>query len=268
MSEVLLSEEAIRRFRARYTTMFGGNTVDDPLYAAVSSGQRYPGIRALAGRSSTTSSTTSPPTPRTAPLVFDDQAREAFMDRLTQIGDYYQAREDARHEKRTPQSAAPYKPVPPAQLYEMDRAIYELAPPRGVVQLSPFATPDTKQDRRCGRPSSAQLCRRAPGAGRQPVPVGGQPAGPRAQGCAQDDHRVLVGGLARPHGAGAGRPWPERIRAWPRTGATPRRPSPETTALVVLGLETGFATDEMLVLSEQDILGERLLRPQKRKRVS
>ncbi len=44
--------------------------------------------------------------------------------------------------------------------------------------------------------------------------------------------------------------------------------SPAATALVVLGLESGFATDEMLVLSEQDILGERLLRPQRRKRAS
>src|SRR6185437_4340328 len=44
--------------------------------------------------------------------------------------------------------------------------------------------------------------------------------------------------------------------------------SPNTTALVVLGLESGFATDDMLVLSEQDILGERMLRPQRRKKAS
>src|SRR3569832_114037 len=43
MSEVVLSEETIRHFRARYTATFGGNTGDDPLYAAVSAGQRYPG---------------------------------------------------------------------------------------------------------------------------------------------------------------------------------------------------------------------------------
>src|SRR5690606_14122938 len=42
----------------------------------------------------------------------------------------------------------------------------------------------------------------------------------------------------------------------------------ETTALVVLGLETGFQTDELLVLSEQDILGERMLRPQRRRKAS
>ena len=44
MSEVLLNDETIKRFRARYTAAFGGNTVDDPLYGAVSAGQRFPGV--------------------------------------------------------------------------------------------------------------------------------------------------------------------------------------------------------------------------------
>ena len=44
MSEVLLNDETIKRFRARYTARFGGNTVDDPLYGAVSAGQRFPGL--------------------------------------------------------------------------------------------------------------------------------------------------------------------------------------------------------------------------------
>src|SRR5204862_897426 len=44
--------------------------------------------------------------------------------------------------------------------------------------------------------------------------------------------------------------------------------NPATTALVILPLDSGFETDQLLVLSEQDILGERLLRPQRRKRAS
>ncbi len=42
--------------------------------------------------------------------------------------------------------------------------------------------------------------------------------------------------------------------------------SPNTSALVVLPLESGFETDDLVVFSEQDILGERLLRPQRRRR--
>ncbi len=37
---------------------------------------------------------------------------------------------------------------------------------------------------------------------------------------------------------------------------------------MVLPLDTGFETNDLVVLSEQDILGERLLRPQRRKKAS
>lgn len=266
MSEVLLSEEAIRRFRARYTTMFGGNTVDDPLYATVSSGQRYPGVEhwtpffydELDHLAAYTED---------APFVFDDQAREAFADRQTQISDYYQAREDARHEKQSSQGAAPYKPVPPAQLYEMERTPYALAPEKGVVQLSPFATPDMKAaDDAAGRvaPSFA--------AERQAQDVNlfeavvklfraeRKKARKTIIACWSEGSRDRMAQVLADHGLAH----PRLAENWRDAETT----SPETTALVVLGLETGFQTDDMLVLSEQDILGERLLRPQKRRKAS
>src|SRR5690606_6147769 len=61
-----------------------------------------------------------------------------------------------------------------------------------------------------------------------------------------------------------GLPHPRLAENWRDAETT----SPKATALVVLGLETGFATEDLTVLSEQDILGERMLRPQRRKRAS
>ncbi|MGI9403498.1 MAG: transcription-repair coupling factor, partial [Hyphomicrobium sp.] len=43
VSEVAFGEEAEKHFRSRYVELFGGATGDDPLYEAVSAGQRYPG---------------------------------------------------------------------------------------------------------------------------------------------------------------------------------------------------------------------------------
>ena len=43
IAEVAFGEEATSRFRSRYVELFGGATGDDPLYEAVSNGQRYPG---------------------------------------------------------------------------------------------------------------------------------------------------------------------------------------------------------------------------------
>ena len=266
MSEILLNEETIRRFRARYTAMFGGNTVDDPLYAAVSAGQRFPGVEhwlsfffdrldplaAYAGD---------------AAHVFDDQAEQAFADRLAQIADYYQAREQARHEKQSATAAAPYKPVPPEQLYEMGAHPYALAPAGRVVQLSPFAAPGTrKADDAGGRvaPSFA--------AERQAQDVNlfeavvnllrteRKKARRTIIACWSDGSRDRMAQVLADHGLAH----PRLAENWRDAETT----SFETTALVVLGIETGFQTDDMLVLSEQDILGERLLRPQKRRRAA
>jgi transcription-repair coupling factor (superfamily II helicase) len=265
MSEVLLSEDGIRRFRQRYTATFGGNTVDDPLYAAVSAGQRYPGVEhwlpffyehldrltAYSGD---------------APFIFDEQAAEAFAERQTQISDYYEAREQARHEKQT-SNAAPYKPAPPDLLYETDAHPYELAPAGKVTLLSQFAAPGgRKADDIGGRmaPSFAaerqaqdvnlfeavvKLLARERQAKRRTIIA-----------CWSEGSRDRMAQVLADHGLAH----PRLAENWRDAETT----SPETTALVILGLETGFQTEELLVLSEQDILGERMLRPQKRRKAS
>ena len=51
-------------------------------------------------------------------------------------------------------------------------------------------------------------------------------------------------------------------RSWPEVNALAK---PEV-ALAVLGLESGFETQDVAVISEQDILGDRLVRPRKASR--
>ena len=265
MSEVLLTEDGIKRFRQRYTATFGGNTVDDPLYAAVSAGQRYPGVEHwlaffyeqldhLAAYS------------MEAPFVFDEQAKEAFTDRQAQIADYYEAREEARHEKQA-SGAAPYKPVPPEQLYEMERPLYALAPTGGVLQLSPFlAAEGKKADDAGGRlaPSFAAE-RQAQDVNLFEAVVKLLKSEQKKKrktiiACWSEGSRDRMVQVLKDHGLDH----PRLAENWHDAETT----SAETTALVVLGLETGFQTDDMLVLAEQDILGERLLRPKKRKKAS
>ena len=52
------------------------------------------------------------------------------------------------------------------------------------------------------------------------------------------------------------------VNAWRTVQATPRNEA----MLAVLGMESGFETDEVAVISEQDILGDRLVRPRKASR--
>src|ERR1700729_2316611 len=49
---------------------------------------------------------------------------------------------------------------------------------------------------------------------------------------------------------------------WRMVQATPRN----ETMLAVVGMETGFETDQVAVITEQDVLGDRLVRPRKASR--
>jgi transcription-repair coupling factor (superfamily II helicase) len=265
MSEVLLNDETIKRFRARYTAAFGGNTVDDPLYGAISAGQRFPGLEhwlaffydhldRLADYVGD------------APFVFDDQAREAFADRQTQIKDYYQAREQARTDKKLAAGGAPYKPVPPDQLYEVDGHPFGLGE-ASAIQLSAFMHPDETRTEdaggRLGHNFAAE--RQAADTNLFETVVDRLRAASQKKrhtiiACWSDGSRDRMAQLLGDHGLRNAR----MAENWQDAVTT----SPNVSALVVLPLESGFETDDMVVFSEQDILGERLLRPQRRKKAS
>jgi len=70
--------------------------------------------------------------------------------------------------------------------------------------------------------------------------------------------RNRLGALLREHGL----PQSDPVETWPDATALP----PATVALVTLGMESGFATAELSLITEQDILGERIARPQARRR--
>jgi transcription-repair coupling factor (superfamily II helicase) len=265
MSEVVLNEETIRRFRQNYTAAFGGNTVDDTLYASVSGGSRYSGTEhwlpffydhmdRLADYVGD------------APFVFDDQVAEAYAERVTQIRDYYEAREAARLAPKVAGAGAPYKPIKPELLYDLDTAPTSLAG-ASVVQLSPFLSPNTARgDDAGGRIAPSFAAERAASDVNlfQAVVdrlLAERRAGRRAViACWSAGTRDRMAQVLRDHGLTN----PRMAENWRDAETT----SAATTSLVVLPLETGFETKDLLVLSEQDILGERILRPQRKKKAS
>lgn len=266
MSEVLLNDTSIKNFRRNYTTSFGGNTADDPLYAAISAGQRYPGMEHwlpffyenLENISAYTGS---------APFVFDDQVGDAIAGRREQIDDYFSARESAQAQESTAGGGAPYKPIRPNLLYDMDAAPSELAAGE-VMQLSPFAPPggDTVVHNAGGHlPPSFAAVREAKGSnifeatieafkkaysdGRRTILTCWSEGTRDRMAQVLRDHNYLKINLAA---------------NWHEAETTKRG----ITSLLVLGLETGFQTDDLLVLTEQDVLGERVIRQQRRKKAS
>jgi transcription-repair coupling factor (superfamily II helicase) len=257
VAEFQLVTETIRRFRTGYVAEFGAATPDDLLYEAVSEGRRYPGIEHWLPLFHTTLETVFDYLPDT-PLALEHLAEDAAHERLTQIADYYDARREALKDGVTPF----YKPLPPARLYLAEAEWKERLGASAMARLTPFAVPEARDvldvGARAGHNFAAE--RAAPGANvfeavTQHV-LALQASGKRvavalwSEGARERmshvlaDHKLLNLTL---------------VGSWPQALALPR----PAVALAVLGIESGFETADAAIVSEQDILGDRLVRPRR-----
>ncbi|MCV3241591.1 transcription-repair coupling factor [Mesorhizobium sp. ZC-5] len=264
MSEVALTPETISRFRRSYIEAFGAPSREDGLYAAVSEGRRFAGMEHWLPFFYDRLDTVFDYLPG-APVVFDHLAREALTERHTLILDYYEARK--RGAEGALKDAVPYKPVPPDLLYlSPDDVVGSLAD-RSAIELTPFDTPETSETRvfhagsKHGRTFAEE--RADPNANvfdavvkhistmraaRQRVIVAGWTEGSldRLTQILEEHH---LGNLQRVN-----------------TLAEVEKLEPGQAALAVLPLETGFDAQKFIVVAEQDILGDRLVRRSKKRK--
>ena len=259
VAEFQLTSETIRRFRLGYVEALGAATPDDQLYHAVSEGRRYPGMEHWLPLFHARLDTLFDYLPGT-PIVLEPLAGEAAHERLIQIADYYGARKEAS----SPVSgAAPYKPLPPHRLYLAEPDWRSRLDAAALVRLTPFAAPELgphliDTGTRPGRnfaPERAQQDRNVFEAVRAHVEAR-QVAGARVViALWSEGARERMGHVLADHGLHNLLP----IANWPEALARPR----SDVALAVLGLEAGFETADLTVIAEQDILGDRLVRPRR-----
>src|SRR3954447_11134985 len=138
VAEFQLTTETIKRFRLGFVETFGAPTPDDLLYAAVSEGRRHPGMEHWLPLFHPKMDTIFDYVPD-SPVVLEPLADDAARERLEQIKDYCEARQQALTE-RLP--GPPYRPLPPNRLYlEGDewRARLDTV---ALARLTPFAVPE------------------------------------------------------------------------------------------------------------------------------
>ncbi|MGY3445594.1 MULTISPECIES: transcription-repair coupling factor [unclassified Bradyrhizobium] len=262
VSEFQLTTETIRRFRMGYVAAFGAPERDDQLYEAVSEGRRHPGMEhwlpLFQERMDTLFDYLDGAT-----IAIEPQGEDAARERFTQIADYYDARREALEH---PGSGAIYKPLPPDKLYLTEAEWSRLLGEAPLARLTPFAVPEGSPDvfdagARQGRnfaperaDSNINVFESVVGhigalqSQRKKVVVALWSEGSRDRmGAMLRDHKLLN---------------ITSVNTWRIVQATPRN----ETMLAVLGMESGFETDEYAVISEQDILGDRLVRPRKASR--
>ncbi|MCH8858598.1 MAG: transcription-repair coupling factor, partial [Proteobacteria bacterium] len=282
-SEVPLEAEAISRFRTGYLAQFGAVTDADPLYEAVSAGRKHAGMEHWLPLFYAQLETLFDYVGK-APVFLTAQSADARRARLELIADAYATRRSLRagvaDGAQKAILAPPYKPLEPTALYlseaEWDDALAAL--PARI--LSPFAAPDSihaiDAGGRAGRdfaPERAQekrlrLDEESGGATRVNVfeAAAQHMAALQKKGlrvvvaCWTDGSAERMGGVLADHGLSA----IKRVADWHQA----QNLHAHAVGLAVLGLEHGFEAPGLAVISEQDILGERLVHSRARQRRS
>jgi transcription-repair coupling factor (superfamily II helicase) len=258
-SEALLDEESVKRFRSRYRERFGATATGDPLYQAISDGRRLAGMEhwlpLFEDRLATLFDHLGPEDV----LVRDPGDAGAADARFEAIADYHANR--VRAQSSDPGS---YRPLEPETLYlakaEWEREIAD----RPIHLVTPFAEPESATvldfavegprhfapERTAGLNIYEAVVEHVEALGRagKKVVLASYSAGARER----------FAGLLKDHGL-------ERLAlvdSWQvALGAAGR-----SAALIVVPLDHGFTAPDVAVLTEQDMLGDRLIRRQKRKK--
>ena len=266
VSEVLLDAASIARFRAGYAAQFGAIGDEDMLYASISAGRRHAGAEHWLPLFHERLETIFDYVPGAA-VTLDYRADDARAERTDLIAENFQARKVAWEGE-----GAIYRPLPPEHLYLSDTDWAGLLRDRAVGAFSPFSAADGASSSdidlggRPGRDFAAERTQAAPSATGSLVldAVRDHIRDLRARG-----HRIIVaaisagardrlGSLLHDHGVEDMAP----TTSWEQV----EQLAPKTIALAILGLDHGFDTNDLSVLAEPDLLGERLARSPRRSR--
>jgi transcription-repair coupling factor (superfamily II helicase) len=132
VSEVLLDDASITRFRQNYRIEFGAAGTDDPVYEAVSAGKKHAGIEHWLPYFHETLETLFDYLPKSS-ISLDNQSTAARISRWDGIEDQYDNRREALKAKGRMDSV--YKPCPSELLYMNDEAWVQCVAERRVLQF-------------------------------------------------------------------------------------------------------------------------------------
>ncbi|OYW60515.1 MAG: transcription-repair coupling factor [Rhizobiales bacterium 12-68-15] len=262
MAEFQLTTDTMRKFRMAYLAEFGADTRGDTLYEAVSEGRRHPGMEHWLPLFHEGLDTLFDYLDD-VPLMVEQLTDEAAGERIAQVKDYYDARREAL---ATAGSGAVYKPLPPDRLYLTGEEWRARVTGSSLVRFTPFAVPEGGAGKVIdlggiqGRSFAAE--RADPEGNVFDAAVAHVRALQKSKkvivAAWSEGSRERLGTVLADHGLKDS----TAISRFELLGALPKT----QVALAVLGVEAGFETDDFAVVAEQDILGDRLVRPKRKAR--
>jgi transcription-repair coupling factor (superfamily II helicase) len=259
-SEALLDEENIKRFRSRYREKFGATATGDPLYEAISDGRRMSGMEHWLPLFEERLTTVFDHLGEHDILVRDSGARAAFEGRWEAIADYF-----GNRQKTMTADVGSYRPLEPSALYltqeEWDQAVES----RPIHLSSSFPEPESARTVLFGVEAARDF---APERTRQDnvyEAVAGHVGALRKAGkkvvlaSYTAGARERLSGLLSDHGLKS----QKLVDSWKEALGSKTQP-----ALMVLPLDHGFTSPEVAVLTEQDMLGDRLVRRRRKRKAA
>jgi transcription-repair coupling factor (superfamily II helicase) len=262
-SETLLDEDSIKRFRSRYRERFGATATGDPLYQAISEGRRLSGMEhwlpLFEDKMATLFDHLGPTGPGGAVVVRDDGVIAAAEQRFEAITDYHDNRVQAQ--RSDPGS---YRPLPADALYLTAQEFSGLANACPTHQTAQFHEPEsaTVLDFQVDGPRDFGA-ERASGVNVYDAVVH------HLKTLQRDGKKIILASysigarerlssLLADHGlTGA-----IKVDTWQEAQGA----AAKAVALLVLQLDHGFTAPDIALLTEQDMLGDRLVRRRKRKK--
>jgi transcription-repair coupling factor (superfamily II helicase) len=259
-SEALLDADTIKRFRSRYRETFGATATQDPLYQALSEGRRMAGMEHWLPLLEERLETLFDHLGENDLIIRDSAADQALESRREAIEDYYQNR--VRAMEGEPGS---YRPVEPQSLYFSKEEWETVEAERPIHLASPFPEPESGsvidfgvQPARDFAPERAQQANVYEAVAKH---VGA---------LRKSGHKVVLAsytrgarerlaGLLEDHGLKAHKD----VDTWQEALGSKTQP-----ALLVLPLDHGFTTPDVAVLTEQDMLGDRLVRRRRKRKAA
>ena len=259
-SEALLDADSVKRFRSAYREKFGATATQDPLYQALSEERRMAGMEHWLPLIEERLETLFDHLGEDDFIIRDAAADKALEARREAIEDYYQNR--VRAMEGEPGS---YRPLEPGALYLSKKEWDGFLADRPIHLASPFPEPESDrvidfevQPARDFAPERAQQANVY------------EAVAEHVGKLRKSGHKVVLAsytkgarerlsGLLQDHGLKA----QKLADDWQEALGSKTQP-----ALLVLPLDHGFTTRDVAVLTEQDMLGDRLVRRRKKRKAA
>ena len=263
--EVFIDNDSIARFQKGYRSNFGAVIGNDPLFEAVSSGMRYPGFEHWHPLFYDKIDTIFDYLP-IGPLVLDHFLDQALIDRNETISDYFQARKNIESGVISTGSTI-YKPLNPSLLYMDENEWLSKLAERPVAKCLSFSKDDKTDAKQVF--IGAHKSRDFTPERKQGADILYKALVQYIKGQINLEKKLIIAAWSPGTRERLKRIFSENqigplqiINEWSDVSSLGKG----FVGLAVMPLDQGFDSEKLVILAEQDILGSRLNRNQRRKR--